>query len=178
MPVQSWAHQQYWGEAGSTFVPPPPGPSRGGYAGWQAGVVSMGPFGYLAAWWSHWRLWARQRWALVQRIDALPNGKRLVLLDVLQTLESPVYDHAKSAVRLTATTLGFNEPKMWVEYSRAIKSDSRRAENLFRHYRCVDLLQRSWAATDPSTCTKLSNPQKDLLAQLAYQEYSRAPWGD
>lgn len=178
MPVLSWAHEQYWGEAGSTFVPPPPGPSRGGYAGWQAGVVSMGPFGYLSALWTAWKTWARQRWALIQRIDALPAGRRLVLLDTLQTLESPAYDHARRAVRQTAMTLGFNDPKMWVEYSRTIKGDTRRAENLYRHYRCVDLLQRSWAATDPSTRTTLSNPQKDLLAQLAYQEYARQPWRD
>lgn len=136
-------------------------------------------FGPIGAWWAEWSQWIRERWALIQRIDRLSKGRRIVLLDTLQTLESPVYDHARRAVRDTAMTLGFNKPEVWVEYSRAVKGTPRRAENVFRHVRAVDLLQTSWAATAPgSTTTVLSNPRKDLLVQLAYQEYSRIPWRD
>jgi len=179
MPVQSWGHEQYWGESGSTVVPEPPGPSRGGYPGWQAAVILPSLFGAIGAWWDAWWLWARDWWRFLRRAQALPAPRRTVLLDVLQALESPQYDHARKAVRMTAVTLDFNEPRMWVNYSRAIKTQPRRAENIYRHVRAVDLLQASWRETAPgSTTTTLGNPIKDLLTQLAYQEYSRHPWRD
>lgn len=179
MPVQSWGHSQYWGDSGSTFIPPPPGPSRGGYPGWQAAVVAPSAFGAIGAWWDDWTDWIAGWVRFMRRVHRLPDARRLVLLDVLQALESPIYDHARTAVRQTATTLGFNRPEVWVDYSRAIKGTPRRAENIYRHVRAVDLLQEAWCATQPgSTATRLTNPQKDLYTQLAYAEYARKPWGD
>lgn len=179
MPVLSWAHSQYWSPAPSTYVPEPPGPSKGGYSGWQGGVVSSGPFGYLSAWYAGWKTWAQGWYRLCVRINALPKPRRVVLLKTLQLLEAPVYDHARKAVRTTATTIGFRDPNSWVGYSRAVKSDQKKAENLWRAVRARELTQQSWAQTQPhSTVTKLRNPELTFMTELAYQEYAYRPWGD
>lgn len=179
MPVLSWAHSQYWGPAASTVVAAPPGPTKGGYPGWQGSVVSFGPLGLLSAWWGDWKAWVVSWVRLCRRIAALPQARRFVLLRTLQVLESPVYPHAKRAVRETATTIGFRNPEAWVSYSRAMKADPKKAENIWRSVRARELTQQHWAATQPgSTLTKMSNPHLALVAELAYQEYARAPWGD
>lgn len=177
MPILSWAHSQYWSPAPSTFVPPPPGPGRPGYAGWQAGVVSMGPFGYLSAWWHAWSAWVRDWWRLCRRVAALPEPRRVVLLHVLSALEGPIYPYAKRAVRETATTIGFRDPYSWTAYSRDMKSNPAKAENIWRGVRARTLTQEGWAATAPgSTTTRLRNPDLTLITELAYQEYARFPW--
>ena len=177
MPILSWAHSQYWSPAPSTYVPPPPGPSRGGYPGWQAGVVSMGPFGYLSAWAHAWLIWLRTWWRFFQRVSALSVPQRVVFLRTLRLLESPPYPYARQAVRTTATTLGFRDPQSWVAYSRAIKQDQSQAENWWRAVRARALLREAWAATQPgSTTTRLSNGDATLLTELAYQEYTVRPW--
>jgi len=139
----------------------------------------MGPLGLLSAWWGGWKTWLASWLRLCRRIAALPDGRRIVLLHTLQVLESPIYPHAKRAVRETATTIGFRNPESWVAYSRAMKSDPKKAENIWRAVRARELTQGHWAATQPgSTLTKLSNPQLAFLAEVAYQEYARFPWGD
>lgn len=178
MPSQ-WAHSLFWAATSSTVVAPPPGPSRGGYPGWQASVVLPSLVGAIGAWWDQWRDWLVGWYRLDQRIHRLPQARRDVLLQTLTVLESPVYTHARKAVRTTAVTVGFRDPQSWVSYSRDLKANPKQAENTWRHVRACRLLQESWAQTSPgSTLTRLSNPQQNLLIELAYQEYARRPWGD
>ena len=178
MPIQAWAHEAYWGQDQSTVVIPPPPPviSKGGYPGWQASVILPSMFGAIGAWIDGWVAWYRAWRDIYDRVNRLPRNRRMLLWHVLTVLESPEYDHAKTAVRLTATTLGFNRPEAWKDYGRALKDDARRAENVFRHIRATQLLQESFAQAESSTNSRLTNPEKDLLAQLAYQEYAMYPW--
>lgn len=101
----------------------------------------------------------------------LPTERLRVLRTVITTLDSPLYPVAKRAVRETSQTLGFNRPEAWVPYSRELKSEPARAENVFRHLHCMRLIR------DYSGVT-LSNPEQNLLAELAYHEYGIQPWNE
>jgi hypothetical protein len=225
MPVQSFGHGQYWEGVPSTVVPDPPGPSKGGYPGWQASVVAGSLFGPLAAWWSTRWAQAQWWWALLKRIGKLPPdlvedaiseaehprpvtpppvpppvpvvavpvpklrvkpsairgwwqlgarvdrlspNQRDVIRYALGLVESEAFPHALVAVKETQRSLGFNKPAAWIPYSRMLKSNPKRAENLFRHVQACERTK----ATLPST---LSNPDMNLLVELAYHAVSQ-PW--
>lgn len=180
MPIGAWAHVQFW--SGSADVPPPI-PSRPGYPGWQSGVIAGSLLGGLqgvydrAAWLCRWaRLWWRctpkQRAFLERHGEALTrlDGEQVLVVGrVLATLTSDPFVTARSSVRATATTLGFHEPRAWVQLSHALKARSDWAENSWRH---LDAM-RQLDAVYPN----LSNPEKNLLIELAYVGFAVNPRG-
>ena len=174
-----WAHGFYWVDQTVSTVVIPPVISKGGYPSWQASVTMGSLFGALSSAlsdaWSAWLGWYR----LFRRVRTLPASQKAVLLYTLETLESPLYSQARAAVRATATTLNFNHPDQWVTYGRALKSNRKRAENLYRHLRACEIMETRWQALHGgSTLARLSNPVQHYTVELAYQEYARAPWGD
>ena len=169
MPTVGSFHDQYWKDTTpSTFVPPPPGPSVGGYAGWQAGVIVPSLFGVVGAWLD--AQMGRLRWAfrLVRRVERLNAEQRAVLDTVIRSLESPAYPVARQAVRDTAQTLGFNRPEAWKPYSHELKASPGRAENTFRHLRACTLT-RDRLREQGSTMT---NPEMHLVVELGYQGFA------
>ena len=171
MPVQSWGHGQYWVDL-STFVPPPPPPvvSRGGYPGWQAGVVTPSLFGAIGAWWDGWTEWLVQWWRFDRRVAALPKPRRDVLLHTLDLLESPAYTTARLAVRKTATTPAFNRHESWKPDWQRLKTHKPTQERFFRYvHACHVTVDRL-----PST---IRPDDLSLAVVLARQEYARVPWG-
>lgn len=107
-------------------------------------------------------------WEIGRRVDRLPADRAAVLRGTLDLLESDAFPVAKRAVRETAKTLGFNRPEAWKPYSQMLKSDPGRAENVFRHQRAADLTTQRLGST-------LTNPQTELLVELAYHAYAVQP---
>lgn len=138
---------------------------RGGYPGWQASVVTPSMLGMLGAWIDTWV--ARLKWhgRLACRLHRTSEESRQIVLRVMDALEHPAYPTAREAVRKTAVTLGFNNPDAWKFLSRAMKDDPGRAENVFRHLHAMQLLRTSQSST-------LTNPQQNLLVELAYQGFA------
>jgi hypothetical protein len=111
-------------------------------------------------WWGQWIRWITR----LRRIRRWTPDQACILMRVMMALESPDFAAAQRAVRDTATTLGFNRPEAWIPYSRARKASPRQAENVFRHLRVTTSL--------PDT---LSNPERHLLAELAYHGFADGP---
>ncbi len=177
-----WAHSFYWSDQTVSTVVGPVVVSRGGYPAWQAGVIMGSAFGVIGSWWDDlWSLW-RSWFRLGRRVDALSPARRHLLLQTLDSLESSLYGQARKAVRATAVTIGFNKPEAWLDYSRSLKQTPRQAENVYRHVRACDLLQRHAykGSTGDFVCStvRLPNPTVNFLVELAYQEYAIKPWGD
>jgi hypothetical protein len=103
-----------------------------------------------------------------RRVRRLSSEEHAVLLHTMDLLESPQFALAQQAVRTTATTPKFNRPESWGQYSKAIKTDPGRAENVFRHIRAHELTRQ--AARELGST--LSNPQAHLLVELAYHEFA------
>ncbi len=170
MPVVGEFHSVYW-SVSDTAVPVPPGPSRGGYPGWQSGpnsiVIGVG-FGGIAPWFE--RAWAALRWCLRwwPRLYRLDAEQRRVMEHVVDALESPHYRVAQTAVRGTATTLRFNRPEAWIHLGRALKAAPGPAENTFRHLEACRRLQASIAEIGST----LTNPQLHLTVELAYHGFA------
>jgi hypothetical protein len=89
-----------------------------------------------------------------------------VLTRATALLQHPAYPAALEAVQQTATTLGFNRPEAWQGLSRVMKASPGRAENIFRHMRACELTRE----LSPST---LTNPDCNLLVELAYHDWAR-----
>ena len=126
----------------------------------------MGPFGLLAAWLSMW--WDRLRWwqRLAPSVHALPDYEKGVLLQVLRLLSHPAYPLAKSSVKKTALTLGFNRPESWLDLGRHLKQSQGLAENTYRHLEACRLLKANLLEST------LSNPETNLMVELAYHRYA------
>lgn len=167
MPVVGEFHRFFWSRHG-TAPAPPPVTTRPGYPMWQASVILPSLFGIIGARWDAFLEQVRWWYALYRRIKALPPTSHLVLLTVLRSLEHPAYPAAKQAVRATAITERFNRPESWLEYSRAVKSSPHLAENMYRHLRAMTLVRTEHPA--------LTNPEQNLLVELAYAEYAVRPW--
>lgn len=139
--------------------------SRGGYAGWQAGVVLPSLLGFLGAWIdTHWAM-VKWHWRFATRVHGLSQESRAVMVKALDALEDPRYPHAQQAVRVTAKTLGFNRPEAWKGLNRHMKDSPGRAENTFRHLNACALLR----TTSPSTVTSWD---QHLMVELAYHGYT------
>lgn len=182
MPVVGEFHGHYWNLSDSNAAPVA-GPGRGGYPAWQASVTSMIIFGppldWLKALWLRlrwlvrllvwgWRVPRDEReWTLVTlgQIVRLGREERAVLGQALTLMDSPNWQPARTIVRQTAQTLGFNRPEAWLPYSRALKAEPGQAENTFRHLKSVHDLR---AQARSSTVT---NPQAHFLIELAYQGF-------
>lgn len=191
-----WAHQNYFNNT-STVVPPALADSQGGYPRWQASVIATGSFpGQLQALWERLTAWWRPERVVEvpvvqtetvfvpvaakvkpkKRVGALvqwarrakkvvPQAPQPVMAKVAALRTHPAYPIALKSVAETATTLGFNRPEAWQGLSRQMKSSPGRAENTYRHMRACELVR----AQSPST---LSNPDCNLLVELAYHEWS------
>lgn len=156
-----WAHTNYFATS-DTIAPTPLGPTHGGYPLWQASNSAVGSlFGGLQPYWERLVAWLRSwRRQTVQPTSGSPLERAEALL------QHPAYPFALEAVKKTATTLGFNRPEAWQGLSRQMKSSPGRAENVFRHLNACQLVRE----TAPST---LSNPDCNLLVELAYHEFAR-----
>jgi hypothetical protein len=97
--------------------------------------------------------------------------RRAVVLTALDALEHPAFPLAQSAVKKTATTLGFNRPEAWKELSRELKGSAGHAENAFRHLEACRLVR---ANLMDSTVT---NPEMHLIVELAYHAFTVKPRG-
>ena len=168
MPTQ-WAHGFYW-FADDGAGPPVAPPGRGGYPAFQASVICSSLFGVLGAWFEHLVTLARWWILTIRQIHALPMAQRRVVTTVIETLQRPEYQAARTAVRETAFTPHFTRPEMWVPYGRILKAQPRRAENIYRHVKATERMQELVG-------TPIASVDGDLLVRLAYQEYRLSPWG-
>jgi hypothetical protein len=167
MPLVGEFHQKYWNLSDTNL--PPVHIGKGGYPVWQASVITPSLLGMIGAWIDS--KIALYRWwkPLLRRIAALDREQRAVWLLTLDALEQPAYRAAQTAVRQTATTLGFNRPEAWTELSREVKSSPAKAENNYRHLlavRKVDTMLREQGST-------LTNPELNLTTELAYHGFAR-----
>lgn len=165
MPIGAWAHAQYWQSKAN--VPPAAGASgAGGYVPWQTTPVLGSLFGGLQAWFES-ALWAWRAWRMLRRLRRDERG--LVADVVLRMLESPDYIDARQAVAATANILGVrNNPTAWQSLVNVLKPRPGWTENHWRHFQAIV----DFDARRPNT---LSNPQKNLLVELAYMGYALKP---
>jgi len=164
MPLQ-WAHALYWDARANPVVSPEAG-LGGQYPQWHATVMTASLFGGLAgAPWRRWRHTLRWWGAWLRASWRLGGEARGVLLHLTRHLATPAWPHARLAVWQTSTTPKFHRPEAWIPYSRLIKANLGRAENIFRHVKARELL----AAAVPS----LSAADCALLVELAYAAHTR-----
>lgn len=183
MPTGALAHIAYWEGSGDVPVVVPP-VTRPGYPGWQAGVVCASLLGGLQAWYERWRelyriarlmaSWAPRGRLFIEQYGeqfaACTAEQRAVLVTTLATMQSPDFTLAKAAVRTTATTSGFNKPVAWTRLSHQLHVRYDWAENCWRH---LDAMRQ----LDDAKTTTMTNPQKNLMVELAYQAYAINPRG-
>lgn len=164
MPIGAWAHSQYWrahGGAGGG----PPGNGNGkrgrGFVPWQTTVIistSYSLLGPLQVVYEAIR--EAVRWYRVVR--SLSTTQRAVLARVVGLLVSPEYVTARESVTATAQILGFNKPTAWQSLVTALKADPSWTENHWRHVQAMQGLAD----------TPLTNPEKNLLTELAYHAHA------
>lgn len=166
MPVQSWAHSQYW-RFDDGVGPPPAQPSRGGYPAWQSSVIAGSLLGSLQAWYEH-ALWI---WTWTRRLWGIPVERQRLLERIVVLTEHPAYPDAREAVTETAHVLGFNKPGAWGPLGHSLKERTDWAENTWRH---LDAMKRLDAVAT-ARGWRLTNPEKNALIELAYQSYAITP---
>jgi hypothetical protein len=164
MPLKSF-QRNYWLNSDTRVAPITVG--RGGYPAWQVTVIAS-LFGAIGDWFSVTTSKWRWVWSLVRRIRGLDRDRQLVILRTLDIVEHTHFPLAQSAVKQTATTLGFNRPEAWKPLWHLLKADAGRAENTFRHLNTVELLQMASRATGST----LTNPELHFLSELAYQSFA------
>lgn len=165
MPTQ-WAHTFYW-ENSSTSATPVVTASYSGYPPWQTAGVTLGiglggAVGYFERVWN-WLAWA---WMVIRQSVGFDPERRAIVRQTLRALQHPAYPIARSAVRKTATTLGFNRPEAWKELSRELKGSAGHAENAFRHLEACRLVRANLLNST------ISNPECHLLVELAYHGFT------
>lgn len=110
-------------------------------------------------------------------LPATPLDRRIRKLDpvrqalagyVIDLAGLPAFEAALTAVDECAHTLGFNRPEAWIPYSRMLKSDPGRAQDVFRHVKAMERTRELANST-------LTNPEANLLVELAYHVYAK-PW--
>lgn len=173
MPTPGAFHARFWAaKGGAPVVPSASG--RPMYPEWQSTIQRS--FTLSMAIWAvpgdvlyPVRLWLRRAWTAWVRFYRLKpwtlSGEQLAVLGYVQELvTSPLYAEAQREVRVCATTLQFTQPEHLVEYSRAIKSDLRQAQNTYRHLRAIQGLKLSHP--------ELANPEAHLVTELAYHGFT------
>lgn len=118
--------------------------------------------GYCALWWDRLKVLLK----VARRLWFLSPLQRKVVWRVVDVVDDPSFFIAIKAVRMTATTLGFNRQESWGPLKAELKSDPGNAENTFRHLQTVHTLRLNCVN---STFT---NPHAHLLAELAYHAYT------
>lgn len=101
----------------------------------------------------------------IKRTVAAPIAPPELLTRMAVLLTHPAYPAAQAAVRKTARTLGFNRPEAWQSLSRQMKASPGYAENIYRHMQACQWTKAAAAST-------VSNPDCNLLVELAYQEFA------
>jgi hypothetical protein len=164
MPIQSWAHSKFWRAKANIPVVRPP--SLGGYPHWQAGVLMGSLLGACQYWYERARYvlaWAVVAWSWS------PDQAR-AMAAALDCVSLEAWTAARESVRQTAQTIGFNEPQHISHLGQLLKAGGLgMAENHWRHLLAVTLLG-GLTTRDP-----LTNPEKNLLIELAYWDYARTP---
>lgn len=170
MPTIGPFHTTYWAVS-DTIAPTPPGAGQPGYPMWQSGpttVVLGAIFGgitpFLERAWMAVRWWGR--WG--RRVFRLDGEQRAVMERVIAVLDTPHYRVAQTAVRGTATTIGFNRPEAWIHLGRHIKANPGHAENTYRH---LEAYRRVREAV-PAIGSTVTQTQLHLTVELAYQGFA------
>lgn len=197
MPTQ-WAHRFYWSSRVAGTDPTAGAGGGGGYPAWESAVIAhtfgsgLGVLQGLyerAVWWGGWvrRLWSlspSERVYLDVQYEAwrhpapvmpttsatmdLPQEGAAIVARVTTLLQSPEYAAARSAVRDTAMTLGFRDAQYWAKIGAQLRDRPHWAENMWRHLHAM-------AALDATRAAPRSNPDKNLLIELAYHGYTIRP---
>lgn len=121
------------------------------------------------------RGWDRLCWAVrvAWALAGLDPERRRVAQTVLGLLTSPLYPCARTAVRMTATTLQLNEPAAWRAISHDLHKKHMWAENTWRHLHACELADQL-IRIEQSTVT---NQDRTLLVELAYRGFAQAAVG-
>lgn len=164
MPIGAWAHSHYWRFSNGPGVVLGGGGGNNGYVPWQTTPLLGSLFGGLQAWYER----VRDVWRLYQRVKDFGPDRWAALERVCALLAAPEYDVARASVKDTALLLGFNKPEAWLSLKRDLQKRPDFTENLFRHVRAMRTLDEQ----QPNT---LSNPEKNLLIELAYHGYAAHP---
>jgi hypothetical protein len=183
MPTLGCFSQQYWnGNRHTNQVIVPLKAGGGGYPLWQSSVAfGLFPMEALRTGWAKVR-WCASLVRLVWRIDPRDRGwlrdwivdlpaftpqERYVYDELRHLMASPLWPVAQHAVKATATTQGFNEPKFWKSISAKVHTDPGHAAQLFRHLHAVQQLQEILPA--------LSSHQRNLVIEAAYHAFTQIP---
>lgn len=164
MPLIGEFHTFYW-ETSDTSVTPIVATPAGGYPTWQSVTIGSG-LGGLEPYYESAKDAIAWFWTLFKRSRTLDKGGRAAVLRALDAVQHPAYPLAYAAVKKTATTLAFNRPESWTELSRGLKRDMGSAENTYRHLEACRLLKSNLLNSS------LTNPQTNLIVELAYQAYA------
>ncbi len=203
MPTIGSFHRKYWGTRSNTPIPPGP-PQPWMYPIWQSSVtMCMSIWGVsfetirpllerfkwtvvtlwrlsrqspesaerLLRWSDRFEVYAASerdllaQWA--ERWSGLDVQQRAVVDRVVTAITSPEWGDCLDRVRACATTPRFHRAEEWVPYSRALKANAGQAQNVFRHIKVVHELSDAHPT--------LTNPEKHLLAELAYQGFAACP---
>lgn len=158
-----WAHRYFW--RARTNIPIPPTPTLGGYPLWQASVIAGSLVGGLQLIWERltyaW-FWMRQAWHWT------PDEAH-AMSAALTAVHQPEWPIARDAVYLTARAEKFNESQEWAKLGHELKTHHGWAENTWRHLHALYAVEQAGGA--------LSNPDRNLLVELAYHEYARSGRG-
>lgn len=166
MPVVGEFHTHYWENSSTAVTPVITASSVKQYPAWQSSFVVGSLFGGILPFYERARDWLTWLWRSHPRIMRLDPEARLVLLKTLTALEHPAMPLARSSVRKTAVTLGFNRPEAWRDLSHALKRSAGDAENTFRHLESCRLVRANLLN---STVT---NPECHFIVELAYQGFA------
>lgn len=171
MPTIGVFHRHFWAQRANGAV------AAGAAPPWQYPAVQSVTGARAMAWtgvlpwglirWAFARIWF---WRIPDRYlvqEALDAEQRAVVDRVIAVMRSPRWADARVRVRACATTPKFHRPEQWTEYSRAVRADGSQAQNIWRHVRIVQELR----AADPM----LSNPDANLLAEIAYHGFAYGP---
>ena len=167
-PIGSWAHIQYWENSDTAVAVVAKG--RGGYPTWQAAPAQLvlgSMFGALEPVYEGTKLRCVWFWRLWRAIIGMrPEDRRTVAL-VVDSILDPRYPHAMRAVKMTAVKPGMDGPLAWRTLAHDLKFHHRWAENSWRHLDAcatADAMLRAEGST-------VTNPQRALMVELAYQSY-------
>lgn len=167
-PVAGSFHTFYW-ENSSTVVAAVV-TAKGGYPTWQAAPLSLvlgTGFGALEPVYTATVLRVRWFWRLFRAVLRLNQKDQKTLAKVVATFTDPRYAHAARAVKMTAIKPGMDGPLAWRSLAHDLKNHHRWAENSWRHLDAcatADAMLRAEGST-------ISNPDRALFVELAYQSY-------
>ena len=170
MPVQSWAHAAYWRRKNNT--PALVGPSIASYPAWQSAVFVGSIVGACQYWFERLVFacrWARVAWGWAHPSKGLTTDQRRAIVQAARVVDSPAWALAQQAVAATAKADKMNERQEWMKIGEALRGQQALgvAENMWRH------MHAYWALYHEP----LTNPDRNLLIELAYHEFAASGRG-